>query len=204
MAVNNKGRFSAVSKKLQDEINKVPSRQFYMLFALVVLVAVKFVFIPMQASLLEEKDQLQRMADTLKSPTLLEQQQLQMQEVLEQKRGVNQKWSDSYYQGTESQVKIDVVNKLKASATDRGLLYLSSRWLTTSKKVSERFTTLSPLTYNVTIRGDYNEIRAIIREWQSFKPVINIEEMRIRDQRAEGVVSARLKLSLYRLKQAGE
>lgn len=200
MATAIKQRFANLLEKAQTAIDKTPARQYYMALALAVLLAIKFVAMPAIESMKEQQEQLQRLADTLKTPELLDVQVIAMQEAVAEKQAEQDKWLSSFYSDSESKVKIDVANKLKAAAQEKGLLFLSSRWVKTSKKLTEQFTTIEPLSYTVTVRGDFNQIKALIQEWQAYQPMLNITEMRIRDQRQEGVASVRLKMLVYRLK----
>lgn len=200
MATAIKQRFANLLEKAQTSIDKTPPRQYYMALSLIILLSIKFVVMPAIESMKEQQEQLQRLADTLKSPELLDVQVIAMQEAVAEKRTEQDKWLSSFYTDSESKVKIDVANKLKAAAQERGLLFLSSRWVKTSKKLAEQFTSIEPLSYTVTVRGDFNQIKALIQDWQSYQPMLNITEVRIRDQRQEGVASVRMKMLVYRLK----
>lgn len=188
-------------EKLQQVINQQPARQYYMAFALISLLIVKFVFVPWFEQVGQRKEQLQQLANTVKAPNLMLEQTERMQQALASKEELHAKWLGNFYQDSTSKVKVDLVNKLQASAKAKDLLFLRSRWLTTPKEKLDQYSTLEPLMYSVLIRGDYSKIRELIQQWQAYKPLVLIDEISVNDRRDPGVVATTFKITIFRLKQ---
>lgn len=195
------GLFSVQLVKFKSWLNDLPSRHYYMALALLLLVTIRFVFIPWQQQLSAQKEQLQQLSRSVKAPDLIMKQAAKMEQALLVKQELQQQWLNSFYNESQSKVKVAVVNKLQGSAQKRGLLYLRSRWLKTPVKRQNEFSSVEPLLYSVMIRGDYNQIRALIQEWQAYQPLIAIEELSIEDRKDEGVVAAKFTIGVYKLKE---
>lgn len=203
MAVNKAKLFSSQLNKLDKAINAIPARQYYMALALVVLLTIKLVYIPVKDTLLAQHEQLQQLSSNLKSPDIMREQTLQMQQTLAEKSELHNNWLNQFYQDSNSRVKVAVVDRLEASAEEKGLLYLRSRWHKTPTKQLEQYSTIEPLIYSVLVRGDYNKVRELLREWQALQPLVKLEEVVIKDRKDEGVVAANIKMSVYRLRKEG-
>lgn len=195
--------FAPQRNKLEKTINDVPARQYYMALALLVLVAIKFGLMPWLEQINDTQSQLQQLANTVKTPSVMLEQTEKMQAALEEKRQLHQVWLSKFYQNSDSQVKISVVKKLQDSAKSHGLLFLRSRWLKTPAKRVNEYTTIKPLLYSVMVRGDYNQILKLMQEWQTYEPLVKIEKVSIKDRPQEGVAAATFNIAVFNLKQTG-
>ncbi len=199
MAVKIFNRFAPQLLKLEKSINNIPARQYYMALSLLVLLIVKFVFMPWFEQNVDRQVQLQQLSNAVKTPELMVEQAEKMKLALEQKRKVQQQWQQRLAKGPESQVRVETIKKLQNSAKEAGLLYLSSRWLPTPPQRPGEEKAISPMLYSVVIRGDYNRVKDVLAQWQEYEPFIRLEHVRIEKKVDVGVVAADITLAVYRM-----
>ncbi len=194
-----------MSKQLKDlrlKIENVEPKQYAMAFLLIVLLLVRFVFLPWYQDLEQQQQELNQLYSVVKNPAAMTEQLEQLKKELSVYEENMSYWQDKFFKGTESQVKIEFANKITSLIREQGLTQLRSKWGRVSKRQQEQFELLKVQKYDVTIRSDYKRLLNFIKTIQKHAPLIRITNLSVSKRAATGIATMTVSLSvLYQEQQ---
>lgn len=181
---------------LQNKINELPAKQYAMMLSLIVLLSIRFAFIPWYQDLQQQQSQLEQLSSVTKDPELMKAQLQQLQSELDSHTMAKEYWQDKFYVGDENQVKIEFANKVNQWANKYNLNVLRSKWGRVSKRQREKYSQLQVQKYDITVRASYKDFLNFLAFIQQQSPLIQPTNIAISKRDVQGVATTTLSLTV--------
>lgn len=181
---------------LQNKINELPAKQYAMMLSLIVLLSIRFAFIPWYQDLQQQQSQLEQLSSVTKDPALMKAQLQQLQSELDNHTVAKEYWQDKFYVGDENQVKIEFANKVNQWTNKYNLNVLRSKWGRVSKRQREKYSQLQVQKYDITVRASYKDFLNFLAFIQQQSPLIQPTNIAISKRDVQGVATTTLSLTV--------